>query len=69
MAKIVLKKGDAPPTPVIGKGIAYVKSDGLWYSKDDAGVETLMSGGSDGSVDGGEITGGGSGGSIDGGDI
>lgn len=38
----------APATPAAGKARFYVKADGLFYSKDDAGVETLMSGGSGG---------------------
>ena len=32
----------APGTPSSGKSIIYPKSDGLWYSKDDAGTETSM---------------------------
>ena len=35
-------------TPAAGKVAVYAKADGLMYSKDDAGVETLMSGGSGG---------------------
>jgi hypothetical protein len=38
----------APGTPAAGSSVIYAKQDGLWYSKDDAGVETLMSGGSGG---------------------
>lgn len=40
----------APATPAAAKSRIYVKADGLFYSKDDAGVETLMSSGSSGSV-------------------
>lgn len=40
----------APSTPAAGSVVTYAKSDGLMYSKDDAGVETLMSSGSSGSV-------------------
>lgn len=35
----------APATPAAGKSKIYPKIDGLWYSKDDAGTETVMSGG------------------------
>lgn len=43
--KIIGAEGAAPGTPAAATAIAYVKADGLWYSKDDAGVETLMSSG------------------------
>ena len=39
----------APGTPASGVSRIYVKSDGLFYSKDDAGTETLVSGGAGGS--------------------
>lgn len=39
----------APGTPAATISRLYVKSDGLFYSKDDAGVETLVSGGAAGS--------------------
>lgn len=35
----------APGTPASGKVVTYAKTDGKMYSKDDAGVETLMSAG------------------------
>ena len=38
----------APSTPSTGKVVLYAKSDGLVYSKDDAGVETLVSSGAGG---------------------
>lgn len=41
-------EGAAPSTPAAGKVILYAKSDGLLYSKDDAGTETLVSGGAGG---------------------
>jgi hypothetical protein len=44
----------APSTPASGKVRLYPKSDGLFYSKDDAGVETLVSGGVGGG--GGSLT-------------
>jgi hypothetical protein len=40
----------APSTPASGIVRIYAKSDGLMYSKDDAGAETLMSGGGAGAV-------------------
>ena len=43
MAQIVLAEGSAPATPASGKSTLYVKADGLYYSKDDAGMETLVS--------------------------
>lgn len=38
----------APSTPSSGQVAIYAKADGLMYSKDDAGTETLMSGGAGG---------------------
>jgi hypothetical protein len=35
----------APATPAAGTVVVYAKADGLLYSKDDAGAETLVSGG------------------------
>jgi hypothetical protein len=47
----------APGTPSAANVVLYAKSDGLLYSKDDAGVETLVSGGSgSGLVDQGSFT-------------
>ncbi len=43
----------APATPAAGKVALYAKADGLLYSKDDAGVETLVSGGAGGGGGGG----------------
>jgi len=43
--KIPFVEGSAPATPAANRSVIYVKTDGLFYSKDDAGVETLMSGG------------------------
>lgn len=43
-------EGSAPATPASGKVITYAKTDGLMYSKDDAGTETLMSVGSGGAM-------------------
>lgn len=39
------KEVSAPGTPASGTVAVYAKSDGLMYSKDDAGLEKLMSGG------------------------
>lgn len=44
--KVTYDEGSAPSTPAANKVVTYAKADGLMYSKDDAGVETLMSGGS-----------------------
>jgi hypothetical protein len=38
----------APSTPASGKVVLYAKSDGLLYSKDDAGLETVVTGGGGG---------------------
>lgn len=48
--KIPFAEAAAPSTPASGKVVVYAKSDGLMYSKDDAGAETLMSSGTGGSV-------------------
>lgn len=61
LGTITVAEGSAPSTPASNKVILYAKSDGLLYSKDDAGTETLVSGGSGGG--GGSI--GGSTGSTD----
>lgn len=45
----LFSEGSAPSTPASGKVVLYAKTDGLLYSKDDAGTETLVSGGSGGS--------------------
>lgn len=43
MSQIILaENASAPATPASGKAIIYPKADGLWYSKDDAGVETAL---------------------------
>lgn len=43
--KLTWPEAAAPSTPASGKVVTYAKSDGLMYSKDDAGVEVLMSSG------------------------
>ena len=40
----------APSTPAAGYVVIYPKSDGLMYSKDDAGAETALGGGGGGGV-------------------
>ncbi len=40
---ITLPEQTAPGTPPAGTVTVYAKADGFWYSKDDAGVETIMS--------------------------
>lgn len=44
--KVHFAEGSAPATPDAGEVVIYAKTDGLIYSKDDAGTETLVSGGS-----------------------
>ena len=46
--RIDFDEGAAPATPAANDVRLYAKADGLLYSKDDAGVETLVSGGSGG---------------------
>src|SRR3990167_5525813 len=46
--RIDFDEGAAPATPAAADVRIYAKADGLMYSKDDAGVETLMSGGAGG---------------------
>lgn len=48
--KVPFIEAAAPSTPASGRVVVYAKADGLMYSKDDAGVETLMSGGATGAV-------------------
>lgn len=43
--QVFYDEGAAPSTPPAGEVVTYAKADGLMYSKDDAGTETLMSGG------------------------
>lgn len=44
--EIIVKETTEPSAPDAGYVYVYAKSDGLLYSKDDAGVETAMGGGS-----------------------
>lgn len=46
--RIDFAEGVAPGTPGAAKVSLYAKADGLLYSKDDAGAETLVSGGAGG---------------------
>src|SRR5688572_15479064 len=46
--KVELAEGAAPGTPSAAQVKLYAKADGLLYSKDDAGTETLVSGGAGG---------------------
>jgi len=46
--KLTFPEAAAPGTPAASKVVIYAKSDGLMYSKDDAGAETVMSGGGGG---------------------
>lgn len=43
--KVLFAEGVAAATPSAGEVVIYAKSDGLMYSKDDAGVETALGGG------------------------
>jgi hypothetical protein len=46
--EIIVKETTEPSAPDAGYVYVYAKSDGLLYSKDDAGVETAMGGGGGG---------------------
>src|SRR3990167_4186198 len=46
MAEVKFSEGAAASTPSAAQVTLYAKADGLLYSKDDAGTETLVSGGS-----------------------
>jgi hypothetical protein len=43
MSGLTLQEGAAPSTPASGFSTVYVKTDGMVYGKDDAGVETKLS--------------------------
>lgn len=49
-ARIDFDEAAAPATPAAAQVRLYAKADGLLYSKDDAGTETLVSGGAAGST-------------------
>ena len=53
--KVILSEGAAPAPPSSGQVKLYAKTDGLLYSKDDAGAETLVSGGTGGGSGGGAV--------------
>lgn len=42
MGEINIKKGDVHDTPSAGYSKFYVKNDGIWYTKDEAGVEIAV---------------------------
>lgn len=42
MAQIILSESATPATPATGKVALYAKTDGLLYSKDDAGTESVF---------------------------
>lgn len=46
--KVSFIEAAAPATPAASRVVVYAKADGLMYSKDDAGTETLMSSGASG---------------------
>ena len=43
--RFLISEGGSTSTPAAGRVTVYAKADGLLYSKDDAGTETLMSSG------------------------
>lgn len=45
-SSLLFSEGAAPSTPSAGQVRMYAKTDGLLYSKDDAGTETPLGGGS-----------------------
>lgn len=51
--RFLISEGGSTSTPASGRVTMYAKADGLLYSKDDAGVETLVSGGGGGGIDSG----------------
>lgn len=63
--KVIMAEGAAPSTPASGQVKLYAKADGLLYSKDDAGAETLVSGGAGGLTDHNHTSAGGDGGDLD----
>jgi hypothetical protein len=44
-SRFLVSEGGSTATPASGRVTMYAKADGLVYSKDDAGTETLVSGG------------------------
>lgn len=46
--RFLISEGGSTTTPAAGRVTMYAKADGLLYSKDDAGAETLVSGGTGG---------------------
>ncbi len=42
MAQLIIDEGAAPSTPASGKSAVYVKTDGIFYQKDDAGTELIV---------------------------
>lgn len=48
--RFLVSEGGSTATPAAAQVTVYAKADGLLYSKDDAGVETLLSSGPAGSV-------------------
>jgi hypothetical protein len=41
---LILAERATPSTPAVGYSVIYPKADGLWYFKDDAGVEKPLAG-------------------------
>lgn len=51
-AQVIFPEAAAPSTPGANKVTLYAKSDGLLYSKDDVGTETVVTGGAGGGISG-----------------
>jgi hypothetical protein len=48
--RLLISEGGSTATPAAARVTVYAKADGLLYSKDDAGVEKLMSSGAGGDI-------------------
>lgn len=51
MSKLILYEGNSSETPQAGKVAIYAKTDGYVYSKDDTGVEKLLTNSNTGLLD------------------
>lgn len=54
--QVIFPEAAAPSTPGANRVTLYAKADGLLYSKDDAGLETVVTGGGGGGTPGGSDT-------------
>lgn len=55
--RLLISEGGSTSTPASGRVTVYAKSDGLLYSKDDAGAETALGGGSAAAFCGASVSG------------